>query len=132
MIASTLKPILLALALALVASPYAFAGKVASIAAVPVDNSKKNERDVQGGPLTPEDQSNTKADTELIAKIRQAVVNDSALSINAQNVKIISNNGMVTLRGPVENQEEKDSIAGKALQIAGAGKVVNQLEVITK
>ena len=98
-------------------------------APVPADNSAKNQRDVQGGPLTPEDQSNSKPDIELTAKIRQAVVKDDALSTAAKNIKIITINGAVTLRGPVSSQAEKDSIQAKAQQIAGAGKVTNQLEI---
>jgi len=99
---------------------------------VPPDNSAKNARDVKGGPLTPEDQSNAKPDVELTAKIRQAVVEDDALSTNAKNIKIITVNGAVTLRGPVGTQAEKDAIAAKATKIAGAGKVTNQLEIAGK
>ena len=100
-------------------------------AQVPADNSAKNQRDVKGGPLTPEDQSNAKPDIDLTARIRQAVVKDDALSVLAKNVKIITVDGAVTLRGPVNSQAEKDSIQAKAVQIAGAGKVTNQLEVKT-
>jgi len=100
-------------------------------AKIPADNSAKNVRDVKGGPLTPEDQSNAKPDVELTAKVRQAVVKDDALSTSAKNIKIITVDGVVTLRGPVNSQAEKDSVAAKATQLAGAGKVVNQLEVKT-
>ena len=100
-------------------------------AKVPVDNSAINSRDVRGGPLTPEDQANDKRDLDLSAKIRQALVEDDKLSTYAKNVKIIASGGVVTLRGPVHSQAEKDSIAAKANQIAGSGKVVNQLEIKT-
>jgi len=132
MVKSRIKPMVFALSLALASGGYALVGNstgTTSATQVQPDNSQKNERDVKGGPLTPEDQSNSKADTDLTAKIRQAVVADDALSVNGKNVKIISVQGTVTLRGPVASQAEKDSIASKALQIAGAGKVVNQLEV---
>jgi osmotically-inducible protein OsmY len=66
---------------------------------------------------------------ELTRKIRKAVVDDSSLSVLAHNIKIISANGNVTLRGTVKTQSEKAAIANKAQTIAGADKVDNQLEV---
>lgn len=112
-----------------IALPLLAGSAIAGEAIVAPDNSAKNARDVQKGPLTPEDQSNDKADIDLTAKVRQAVVKDDALSTNAKNVKIITVGGIVTLRGPVASQAEKDNIAAKAVQVAGAGKVVNQLEI---
>jgi osmotically-inducible protein OsmY len=92
------------------------------------DNTGRNVRD-RGDTLTSGDQSETEADRTLTQKIRQAVVGDDALSTTAQNVKIITINGMVTLRGPVKSDTERKEIAAKAEQIAGAGKVQNHLEV---
>jgi osmotically-inducible protein OsmY len=92
------------------------------------DNTGRNARD-RGDTLTPGDQSETEADRTLTQKIRQAVVADDALSTTAQNVKIITINGMVTLRGPVKSDTERKEIVAKAEQIAGAGKVQNHLEV---
>jgi osmotically-inducible protein OsmY len=60
------------------------------------------------------------------------VVKDKSLSTYAHNVKVISQNGMVTLKGPVKSEEEKQAIEAKAAQIAGADKVTNQLEVAPK
>ena len=74
-------------------------------------------------------QSNAKSDVEITREIRRAVVKDHSLSMLAHNVKIVSANGSVTLRGPVKTEEEKTAIASKAQAIAGAGKVDDQLEV---
>ena len=70
-----------------------------------------------------------KSDVELTRRIRRAVVKDSSLSVMAHNVKIVSANGSVTLRGPVKTEAEKDAIASKAQSIAGADRVNNELEV---
>jgi osmotically-inducible protein OsmY len=96
---------------------------------VPPDNSGVNVRDRDAGAMTAGQQSNAKSDVELTRKIRRAVVKDGSLSMLAHNVKIISANGSVTLRGPVKTEDEKTAIASKAQAIAGADKVDNQLEV---
>jgi hyperosmotically inducible protein len=93
------------------------------------DNSAVNARDRESGAVTAEQQSNEKGDMELTRKIRREVVKDDSLSMMAHNVKIISANGAVTLRGPVKTDREKTAIADIAQQIAGADKVDNQLEV---
>jgi hyperosmotically inducible periplasmic protein len=96
---------------------------------VPADNSGKNVRDRQGATQTPGDQSSAKADMDITQAIRKAVVADKSLSTNAHNVKIITTNGAVTLRGPVKSAAEKSSIAEKAKQTAGVRSVDNQLEI---
>lgn len=93
------------------------------------DNSWVNARDQNSGAMTAGQQSNTTGDVELTRKIRRAVVDDSSLSMLAHNIKIISANGSVILRGPVNTEQEKATIASKAQAIAGADKVDNQLEV---
>lgn len=93
------------------------------------DNSGVNVRDRVDAAVTAGQQSNAKSDVELTRQIRQAVVKDSSLSVMAQNVKIVSANGSVTLRGPVKTEAEKDAIGSKAQAIAGADRVSNQLEV---
>lgn len=93
------------------------------------DNSGKNVRDEENLTVMPEDQLENDADLSLVQKIRQEVVADNSLSINAKNVKIVSVNGSVTLRGPVESLQERNAIGTKAKQIAGETKVDNQLEV---
>lgn len=98
-------------------------------AQVPPDNSGRNVRDRNDDTVTPGDQSNTEVDIKTTADIRKAVVDDDSLSTNAQNVKIVTANGVVTLRGPVKNEAEKKSIEEKARKVAGVTKVDNQLEV---
>jgi hyperosmotically inducible periplasmic protein len=93
------------------------------------NNTAVNARDRAAGAMTAGQQSNATSDVELTRKIRQAVVGDDSLSVLAHNVKIVSANGSVTLRGPVNTEDEKAAIASKAQAIAGAGKVDNQLEV---
>ena len=93
------------------------------------DNSAVNVRDRAPGAMTAGQQSNSTSDVELTRRIRRAVVQDHSLSMLAHNVKIISTNGAVMVRGPVKTEEEKTAIANKAQAIAGAGKVDNQLEV---
>jgi hyperosmotically inducible periplasmic protein len=93
------------------------------------DNSAVNVRDRAPDAMTAGEQSNAKSDVELTREIRRAVVKDDSLSMLAHNVKIVANNGAVTLRGPVKTEQEKVAIANKAEQIAGPNKVDNQLEV---
>jgi hyperosmotically inducible periplasmic protein len=93
------------------------------------DNTGRNVRDRSGTTLTPGDQSESEADRTLTQQIRRAVVADDSLSTTAKNVKIITVDGVVTLRGPVNSPHEKEVIAAKAQQIAGVNKVDNQLEV---
>jgi hyperosmotically inducible protein len=93
------------------------------------DNSARNERDRSGETKTSFDQSNTKEDTQITASIRRAVMKDDSLSTTAKNVKIITENGVVTLRGPVKSEAEKDKIAELAKSAAGHMTVKNQLEV---
>lgn len=93
------------------------------------DNSKVNQRDRNFGQPTADDQKMTAADRELTAKIRKAIMADKSLSTYAHNVKIISQNGQVTFKGPVRSDAEVRSVVGKATEGAGQNKVVNQLEV---
>ena len=92
------------------------------------DNTGRNVRD-RGDTVTSGDQSESKADRTTTQKIRQAVVGDDSLSMMAHNVKIITVDGGVTLRGPVKTDGERTKIGAMAEQVAGAGKVQNQLEV---
>jgi osmotically-inducible protein OsmY len=96
---------------------------------VPADNTEKNERDRNGTTLTPLDQSESEADRNITQEIRKQVVADDALSMNAKNVKIITANGVATLRGPVKSEQERASIARIASQVAGVQRVDNQLEI---
>jgi hyperosmotically inducible periplasmic protein len=93
------------------------------------DNTKRNSSEQNKDTDTAEKQSNSKDDLALTQKIRQAVMKDGSLSMNAKNAKIIAQDGKITLKGPVDSQQEKDTIAAKAGEIAGKDKVDNQLEV---
>jgi hyperosmotically inducible protein len=93
------------------------------------DNTKQNSSEQNKNTETAEKQSNSKDDLALTQKVRQAVMKDGSLSMNAKNVKIIAQDGRITLKGPVDSQQEKDTIGGKAGEIAGKDKVDNQLEV---
>ena len=93
------------------------------------DNSAKNDRDRSGNTLTPGDQGNSPADQVLTQQVRKSLVGDSNLSITAKNIKIITINGKVTLRGPVNSETEKSSILTLAKNMAGDANVDDQLEV---
>jgi len=95
----------------------------------PADNSGKNVRDRKDGAPTSGSQSNAKSDVAITQEIRKAVVADKSLSTNAHNVKIITADGVVTLRGPVKSATEKATIEAKAKQAAGVSRVDNQLEI---
>jgi hyperosmotically inducible periplasmic protein len=92
------------------------------------DNTEVNVRDRSEAAKTPFDQNENKADIEITANIRKRVV-DTKMSVNAQNVKIITQDGKVTLRGPVKSEDEKMQIDKIAHEVAGPANVDNQLEV---
>jgi hyperosmotically inducible protein len=93
------------------------------------DNTAINERDRSQETQTSGDQSNSSADLKITQAIRQALMKDSELSMSAKNVKIITNNGQVTLRGPVKNAQEKAKIDQLARSAAGGAKIDDQLDV---
>ena len=92
-------------------------------------NTRVNERDREEGTLTPLDQKENQSDREITQRIRKAVVGDDSLSFSAKNVKIITRDGKVTLRGAVKTDQERSSIERAATTVAGPTSVVNQLEV---
>ena len=93
------------------------------------DNTAINERDRSRETQTSGDQSNSSADLKTTQAIRQALMKDSELSTTAKNIKIITNNGQVTLRGPVKNAQEKAKIDQLARSAAGGAKIDDQLDV---
>ena len=93
------------------------------------DNTARNVRDRNEGAKTPLDQGNNERDLRITQQIRKAVTDDASLSFDAQNVKIITLDSVVTLRGPVESDAEKAAIAEKAQRAAGVARVDNQLDV---
>ena len=94
------------------------------------DNTKVNQRDKDSGQVTADQQKMNASDRALTAKIRKAVMADKTLSSYAHNVKIVSQDGVVTLKGPVKSDEEVQSIMAKAVDAAGGpDKVANQMSV---
>jgi hyperosmotically inducible periplasmic protein len=100
-----------------------------SASQVPADNTKVNQRDRNQTEPTADQQKENLTDRQLAQQIRRAVVKDKSLSSSAHNVKIIAQNGSVTLKGPVKSEQEKQAIEAKAAEIAGAGKVNSELQV---
>jgi len=95
----------------------------------PADNTGRNKRDRDDRSVTPMDQSNNKGDLEITRQIRREITRNDSLSTNAHNVKIVTQQGVVTLRGPVKSPEEKATIARLAQQAPGVKRVDDQLEV---
>lgn len=96
------------------------------------DNTGVNKRDRQSTEPTADQQKNNRSDLEITRLIRRAVVTDKSLSVYGHNVKIISQNGVVTLKGPVRSEEEKQTIEKKAAEIAGEAQVRSEIEVAPK
>ncbi len=89
------------------------------------DNTAVNKRDRDRSEPTADQQKSNISDRDLTKKIRQSIVGDKSLSTYAHNVKVISQNGVVTLKGPVRSEEEKKAIESKAMDIVGSGGKVN-------
>src|SRR5262249_40118286 len=100
-----------------------------SAAQVPADNTGRNVRDRDESALTADQQSNSESDVDITREIRRQIVTDKSLSTSAHNVKIVTVDGVVTLRGPVASSQERTAIAQTAKKVAGVSKVDNQLEV---
>jgi hyperosmotically inducible periplasmic protein len=96
------------------------------------DNTKVNQRDRNKSQPTADQQKENNSDRELARQVRRALVQDKTLSTYAHNVKVVAQNGMVTLKGPVRSDQEKQAVESKAAEIAGADKVTNQIEVKSK
>ena len=105
-------------------------GRDTNAAVVNADNSGRNVRDREDVTLTPGDQGNSPADREITQRIRKTIVSGPAdYSTTAKNIKIITVNGKVTLRGPVKTDAEKAGIVTLAKSVAGEGNIDDQLEV---
>lgn len=98
----------------------------------PADNTKVNERDRSKAEPTADQQKENTSDREVARQIRRALVKDKDLSTYAHNVKVIVQNGAVTLKGPVRSDDEKRAVEAKAAEVAGADKVTSELQVATK
>ncbi len=93
------------------------------------DNTKTNQRDRNQGSPTADQQKANSSDTDIAKQIRSSIMKDKSLSTYAHNVKIIAQNGKVTLKGPVRSEEEKGNVAAKAAAVAGDNNVTNELTV---
>jgi hyperosmotically inducible periplasmic protein len=93
------------------------------------DNTKVNKRDRSPAEPTADQARNNVTDRDIMQKIRKSLMDDKVLSTYAHNVKVISQAGKVTLKGPVRSEEEKRTVEQKAVEVAGAGNVTNELSV---
>jgi hyperosmotically inducible periplasmic protein len=93
------------------------------------DNSKTNQGDASKGAVTSDQQKMNPADRNITKQIRSSIYKDKSLSTYAHNIKVITQDGKVTLKGPVRTEDEKAGIAAKAAAVVGADNVTNELEV---
>jgi hyperosmotically inducible periplasmic protein len=117
-----INPLLLSGACSLIALP-------AIAQQTPPDNTKVNQADRAKGAVTADQQKENATDRDLAKRIRQSVVADKSLSTYAHNVKIVAQGGQVTIKGPVRSEAEKTAIETKATEIAGPGKVSNEITI---
>lgn len=113
----------LVLVIASSTTPYSYANETQQ-----VDNTARNVRDRNDRNLTAQDQSNQKPFVKTTARLRREIMRQKGLSVNAQNVKIINQDGFVVLRGPVETEQEKSIIDDLAHKCCGEN-ITNELEV---
>ena len=100
--------------------------------ATPADNTKMNQRDRNANEPTADQQKMNRSDRDITQQIRKSIVSDKSLSTYGHNVKVVTQNGMVTLKGPVRSEEEKRAVEAKAAEVAGADKVTNEIDVQPK
>ena len=93
------------------------------------DNTQMNRGDQNANQPTADQQKDNRSDRDITQQIRKSIVKDKSLSTYAHNVKIITQNGQVTLKGPVRSDDEKRALEAKAAEVAGAGNVNDQLNV---
>ena len=93
------------------------------------DHTKTNERDRSANEPTADQQKDNRSDRDITQQIRQSITKDKSLSTYAHNIKIITQHGQVTLKGPVRSEDEKRAIEAKAAEVAGENKVSSELNV---
>ena len=108
---------------------YAQTSNTGKTATPDADNTRMNKADQKNTQPTAQNQSNEKADRELAAAVRKAIVRDKSLSTNAHNVKVVAKDGTVTLRGPVRSDDEKSKVSQLTRQVEGVSNVDDQLLV---
>ncbi|MFZ0318429.1 MAG: BON domain-containing protein [Candidatus Sulfotelmatobacter sp.] len=96
------------------------------------DNTRMNQRDRSANEPTADQQKMAQSDRDITQQIRKSIMSDKSLSTYGHNVKVITQNGMVTLKGPVRSEEEKKAVEDKAAQVAGTDKVTNEIDVQPK
>lgn len=97
--------------------------------AVKPDNTKMNKGDGDKSAMTADKQKMNATDTKITQEIRKSLMADKALSTYAHNVKLITTNGKVTLKGPVRSEDEKKTIAMKAAAVAGPDNVIDEITI---
>ena len=102
---------------------------VAAFAQTPADNTKVNDRDRAKGSVTADQQKENAGDLDVTQKIRRSLVADKSLSTYAHNIKVITQDGQVTLKGPVRSENEKRVVETKAADIVGAARVTSEISV---
>jgi hyperosmotically inducible periplasmic protein len=93
------------------------------------DNTKVNERDRSQNEPTADQQKDDRSDRDITQQIRQSIMKDKSLSTYAHNIKIVTKDGQVTLKGPVRSEDEKQAIEAKAAEVARDGKVTSELNI---
>jgi osmotically-inducible protein OsmY len=93
------------------------------------DNTKVNDRDRSKDEPTADQQKNNRSDRDITQQVRQSIMKDKSLSTYAHNVKVITQDGQVTLKGPVRSDNEKRTIEAEATEVAGENKVTSELSV---
>ena len=96
------------------------------------DNTKVNQRDQNATEPTADQQKDNRSDRELTKQIRKSLVNDESLSTYAHNIKVIAQDGKVTLKGPVRSEEEKATVLTKAAQVAGQSNITDEVTIVPK
>jgi len=96
------------------------------------DNTKVNQRDRNTNEATADQQKSNRSDRDITQQVRKAIMEDKSLSTYAHNVKVITQNGVVTVKGSVRSEEEKKAIEAKAAEVAGGDKVTNEMDVKAK
>ena len=99
----------------------------------PADNTKINQRDRTQNEPTADQQKENSSDRALAQQVRRALVKDKSLSTYAHNIKVIAQDGVITLKGPVHSDQEKQAIEAKAAEAAGgADKIKSEIDVANK
>ena len=122
----------LGLLLLLVVFVLAWAQDSTSTSQTAGDNSKVNQQERQPSEPTADQQKNNRSDLDITREIRQSLTQDKSLSTYAHNVKVIAQNGKVTLKGPVRSDDEKTAVLAKAAEVAGQTNINDEMTVVPK